>query len=99
MSPYCKSDIIINPYNSFIIKQIIRAKLHLYAIFKTLLHSMELINQYEEANFIIWYTVFGEFSIQPGIQTGEDRQFRNDLDAAGLQRKRHLGSAYIFGYY
>jgi hypothetical protein len=38
------------------------------AISKTILHNMELIKEYEEANFNIWRTVFGEFSIQPGIQ-------------------------------
>ena len=54
------------------------------AILKTLLHDMGLLKEYEEANFIIWRTVFSEISIQPGIQAGEDRQFRNDLYAAGL---------------
>jgi hypothetical protein len=56
----------------------------LCAISKTLLHNTELTKEYEEANFIIWHTVFSEFGIQPGIQTSEDRQFCNDLDAAGL---------------
>jgi hypothetical protein len=73
MSPYCKNSLFFNLYNLFIIRLIIRSKVLLCAIFKTILQNMELIKEYEETNFIIWHTVFGEFSIQPGVQAGEDR--------------------------